>query len=207
MDNPKILLKDILKIKKDFEKQGMNLPPGLAGIYGEILVYQKLKKFFKTSEYEIIFYSQQKNADIQLIKKGKKINIEVKTSRLKDEGFGKWYGVALNIKKCRVPEHSNRYYIHSKKGKIVGDFCYFNYVIFVTLNENFSTPKFYIIPRDFIEKNKKLLINTHKRFSSGTHRLILSNNGKMPKVDQTQKKLIRKTEFFRNKWNLIQKDK
>lgn len=205
MKNPKILLNDILKIKKDFEKQGMNLPPGLAGVYGELLVYQKLQKIIKNSEYKIIFFSQQKNADIQLIKGGKEINIEVKTSRLKDEGFGNWYGVAVNIKRCRIIEHSKKYHIHPKKGKVVGDFCYFDYIVFVTLNENFLSPKFYIIPRAFIEKNEELLINTHKRFSSATHRLILSNNGEMPKVDSKQKELIRNTEVFKNKWNLIRK--
>lgn len=203
MKNPEILLEDILKIKKDFEEQDQTLPPGLAGVFGELLVFQKFQEKFKSSEYEIIFSSKQKRADIQ-IKKGKtEINIEVKTSRLKEEGYGLWYGVSLNIKSCKNKEHSERHTLHPKKGKVLGDFCYFDYVVFVALDDTFSAPKFYIIPRDFVEGNEKLLMNTHKRFSSGTHRLLLSDNGNMPKMEDEQLGLIRKTEEFRDRWDMI----
>src|SRR3989344_7497861 len=175
MKNPQILLRDILKIKKDFAAEGIKLPPGLVGIYGEILAYQVLKRKLNKRGFDVIYFAGQKGADIQAVKDKNKINIEVKTSRLKEDGFGWWYGAALNIKKCKNLEHAQRFYQHPKKGKIFGDFCYFDYLIFVSLNENFLNPKFYIIPQNFIWENNKLLRNKIKRFSSITHRIIVSN--------------------------------
>ncbi|TSD04105.1 MAG: hypothetical protein Greene071436_202, partial [Parcubacteria group bacterium Greene0714_36] len=110
---------------------------------------------------------------------------------------------ALNIKNCRDVEHANRYCPHPKRGKVFGDFCYFDHVVFVALDERFSKPRFYIIPQCFVERHEKALRNTHKWFSSGTHRLILSNNGEMPKMPADQRKLIHKTEEFEDKWSAI----
>ncbi|MDP2668485.1 MAG: hypothetical protein Q8P07_01475 [bacterium] len=203
MKNPEILLKDILKLRKDFQSQAINLPPGLAGMYGEILAYQKLEQLFGKRGYSVKYFSGQKGADIQLVKGKTLINIEVKTSRLKDEGFGLWYGAALNLKSCKKPEHNKLFYLHPKKGKIYGDFCYFDYLIFVALNNAFKA-KFYIIPRNFIEQNKRLLVNKHARFSSSTHRVLISN-GKMPTLPdiRIQKNLILQTEKFQNCWDII----
>ena len=44
MKNVNILLKDILKLKNDLKDQGMKLSPGLAGMYGDFLVFQKMQK-------------------------------------------------------------------------------------------------------------------------------------------------------------------
>ena len=70
MKNPRILLEDILKIKHDFEAEGIKLPPGLAGMYGEILAFQKMSEIFKGVGVEVQYDSGQKGADIQLIKNG-----------------------------------------------------------------------------------------------------------------------------------------
>lgn len=202
MTNPKILLENILKLKKDLEFQGMKLPPGLAGMYGEILAFKKLQEIFRENRFSVKFFSGQKGADIQLLNGDEKINIEIKTSRLKEEGFGKYYAAALNIKKCPGKRH-NSFYQHPTRGKIIGDFCYFDYVIFVALSENFLKTKFYIIPRSFIEKNEIALRNTNRRFSSATHRIIISDGKQMPNLSSEQKKLIKTTEFFIDKWNKI----
>ncbi len=93
------LLQDIKALKRDLERNSIRLPPGLAGMYGEILAWQELEKRFGKIGYEVEYYSGQKGADL-ILKKGKtKIQIEIKTSPLKDEGFGLWYGAALAIKK------------------------------------------------------------------------------------------------------------
>lgn len=201
----RLLLEDILRLKKDLEVQNVSLPPGLAGMYGEFLVFEKLNKMFTKKGYTVQYFSGQKGADIQLINGKRKIFIEVKTSRLKDEGYGLWYGAALNIKNCRDIRHSKRLCPHPKRGKVFGDFCYFDYLIFVALDDRFARPQFYVIPRDFLEKHEQELRNTHKRFSSGTHRIILSNNGTMPKMSIDQRKLIRETERFRDQWDAVGK--
>ena len=202
MKNPEKLIKDILRLKGSLEAQGIRLPPSLAGMYGEIIVFKRLKEILKKTDWTVNYFSGQSGADLQIVKGNKKINIEVKTSRLKEEGYGKWYGAALNIKKCRIKNH-RRIFKHPKKGKLIGDFCYFDFTVFVTLPEKFSAGKFYVIPREFIEKNQKLLQNTDARFSSATHALHISNNGKMPTLPREQTRLITKTESYLNKWNLI----
>ena len=202
MKNPGLLLEDILKIKHDFEAEGIKLPPGLAGMYGEILAFQKMSEIFKGADVEVKYDSGQKGADIQLIKKnGKSIFVEVKTSRLKEEGYGWLYGAALNVKKCKSKKHPDAMFQHRQRGLIRGDFCYFDFVVFVTLGDNFDA-KFYIIPRDFIEENKELLKNIHPRFLSSTHRIFVSN-GTMPKLPPEQHELIRQTEKYKDCWNLI----
>lgn len=202
MNNPQILLTDISKLKTDLETQGMKLPPGLAGMYGEILVFQKMQEVFAKTKLSVEFFSGQKGVDIQLTNGREKINVEIKTSRLKEEGFGMWYGAALNIKKCRSGKHTN-VYNHPKRGKVLGDFCYFDYLVFVALVEDFSVAEYYVIPRTFIEKNEKLLRNTHRRFSSATHRIIISDGRQMPDMSPEQKKLIKATEAFKDEWSQI----
>ena len=133
--DPQLLREDILKLKKDFETAGLKLPPGLAGIYGELLVFEKLRDLLGA---DAIQYDpgQTRRADMRIEKNGKKVSLEVKTSRLKDEGFGWWYGAALDIKRCR--RHPNATFNHRKKGAVQGDFCYFDFVVFVKLDDNFN---------------------------------------------------------------------
>ncbi len=200
MKNSQLLREDILRIKKDFEAEGMNLPPGLAGIYGELLAFEKLRDLLgeEAVEYDP---GQTRRADIWLEKNKKKLFIEIKTSRLKDEGFGWWYGAALDVKTCQ--KHLDTTFNHRKKGVVRGDFCYFDFVVFIKLDENFNA-EFFIIPRDFIEKNQKLLINNHPRFLSSSHRILVSNGGKMPdKLEEKYHPVIRATEAYKDRWGLI----
>jgi hypothetical protein len=203
MDLQNKLLKDIETLRNDLEQNGMRLPPGLAGMFGEILVWKELKSRFESKGYEVKYFSGQRGADLLIQKGKKKINIEIKTSRLKDEGSGLWYGAALAIKGCKVVEHGSRGIKHPKKGIVNGDFCYFDFVIFVKLDPEFKHPKYYIFPRDYIWKHEKLLRNLHKRFTSSTHRIILSNGRKMPQMPKVQLKLILEMEKYKSKWSLI----
>jgi len=127
--------------------------------------------------------------------------LEVKTSRLKDEGFGWWYGAALDIKRCR--RHPNATFNHRKKGAVQGDFCYFDFVVFVKLDDNFNA-EFYVIPHEFIDKNQELLVNNHRRFLSSSHRILISNGGEMPeKLERKYYPVIRATEEYKDRWNSI----
>lgn len=78
MNNPPILLADILKLKMELEAQGMKLPPGFAGMYGEILAFQKMRRVFNGAKFSVNFFAGQKGADMQLVSGRKKINVESK---------------------------------------------------------------------------------------------------------------------------------
>lgn len=202
MNNPQILLNDILRIRKDFAAENIKLPPGLAGIYGEIITFQKLRKIFSKKDFLTNYYSGQKGADIQLIRGRDKINIEVKTSRLKEEDPGLVYGFAINVKKCI--DHPTITHTHFKKGKIKGDFCYFDYLIAVTLSDNLMGPKFYIFPRGFLEDNEQFLRNKSKRFSSGSHRIIFIEKLKSSKeITRLDRRLTKNRKKYENAWHLI----
>ncbi len=201
MKNPDLLLGDILRLKNDFIAEGIKLPPGLAGMYGELLAFKKMREIFLSSGAEVKYFSGQKGADTQVSKNGKKIAVEIKTSRLKDEGYGYWYGAALNVKKCRNG-HSDATFNHRKRGVIQGDFCYFDFVIFVALDDDFEE-KFYIIPRSFIEQNKELFINNHKRFISPSHRILVSDGKGMPTLEERYHPIIKATEAYKDRWDLI----
>lgn len=198
------VLKDILILEGDLKKIGNKATPGIAGLYGELLAWKKLRDIFKKKECEVSFGSGQSKADLVIKKGSKKINIEVKTSRLKEEQPGTVYGFAINIKKCSKKEHKNVIYNHPKKGKIEGDFCYFDYLFIVTLSEDLSKPRFYIFPRKFLEKNEKQLRNRSKRFSSGSHRIIFVEKMKDAQEITNQDKWIKKNKKkFENNWNSI----
>ncbi len=177
------------------------MPPGLAGMYGELLTFEKLREIFNDVDARVKYFSGQKGADIEIEKNGKEVFIEIKTSRLKDEGFGWWYGAALNVKKCRRG-HTDASFNHRKKGVIQGDFCYFDFIVFVALDDKFQA-KFYIIPRSFIEENKTLLINNHRRFTSSSHRVLISDDGEMPTLEEKYHPLIQATEAYKDRWDLI----
>lgn len=202
MKNTQILLKSILKLKKDLEAQGLRLPPGLAGMYGEILAYEKLEKHFSKKGVETVYFSGQKGADIQLRKKGKVINIEVKTSRLKKENPGVLYGFAINIKKCR---HHSGTFNHPTRGKINGDFCYFDYLLAVAMPDNFKNAKLYVFPRAYIREHEKTLRNRSKQFSSVTHRLIFVEDERPGNTEITKfdRDLTKRRRKFKDAWNLI----
>ena len=199
------IIKDILILRDDVEKIGHRVSPDIAGFYGELVVWNKLKHVLGPKGYDVKFGSGQSKADIVLTKGTERINIEVKTSRLKSEWFGIGYGFAINIKKCKTHKVD---FIHPKRGKIVGDFCYFDYIITVLLSEDLRKYKLYIIPRSFFEKHEVLLRNKNKRFSSATHRLIFPK--KLNKTDEVTSfdKLFTRTKNrleFSKSWRLITK--
>lgn len=203
MNNPEILLHDILKLQADMGKQNMKLPPGLAGIYGEILAWKELEPIFKKKGFEVHFGSGSSKADIILTKGNKKIKIEVKTSRLKEEQPGLVYGFAINVKKCK--EHPSRLVMHPKKGKVNGDFCYFDFLLIVTLSDDLKKHAYYIIPREYLWNNEQYLRNKSKRFSSGTHRVIFVERMKnKEEITSFDKQLTKNRNIYQNAWHLIQ---
>ena len=197
-----ILLRDIAKLKKDLDKADMKLPPGLAGMYGEISVWKQLESKFIKKGFIVEFGSGQSRADIVLYKDNKRINVEVKTSRLKEEGFGKGYGFAINLKKCK--NHTVKYN-HPSRGKIFGDFCYFDFIVAVSLSDNL-TASFYIFQNKFIKDNKKSLRNQSKQFKSHTHRIIFIEKEKKKKsreITSFDRKMKKLKDKYKNAWHLI----
>jgi len=197
-------INDILTLEKDLQAIGRKITPDIVGFYGELIAWEALEKNFGHNGYEIIFESGQSKADIVLRKGNKKISIEVKTSRLKNEWYGSGYGYALNIKKCKV--HPDKIFIHPKRGKISGDFCYFDYLVALLLSGDLREHKFYIFPRQFIEKHKEELRNKNKRFSSPTHRMIFIEDIKeTDEITKFDRDLMDKKEDYKNAWDLIVK--
>lgn len=197
-----ILLRDIAKLKKDLDKAKMKLPPGLAGMYGEISVWKELENRFVRKGFIVKFGSGASKADIILQKGDKKINVEVKTSRLKEEGFGKGYGFAINLKKCK--NHTEKYN-HPSRGEIFGDFCYFDFIVAVSLSDNLIS-SFYIFPNKFIKDNEKSLRNQSERFKSHTHRIIFIEKEKKKKSSEIttfDRKMKRLKNKYKNAWHLI----
>lgn len=196
-------LVDILILRNDLEKIGHRVTPDIVGFYGELVAWQKLKSVFGPKGYKVKFGSGQSKADIVLWKENKKVNIEVKTSRLKKEQPGMVYGFAINIKKCKL--HPKSTHVHPKKGKIKGDFCYFDYLLLVTLSDDLKKSKFYIFPRKFLEVNERSLRNKSKRFSSGSHRIIFVETLKDPEeITSLDKRLTKNKKKYQNAWHLIQ---
>jgi hypothetical protein len=199
---PEKLLNDIQTIRLDLQKNGMNLPPSLAGIYGEILAYQTMKKYFEPKGWQVEFGSGQNRADIQLIKNRQVVNVEIKTSRLKEEWFGVGYGFAINIKRCRT--HPKVVFAHPSRGELPGDFCYFDYIVTVTLSPDLSKFNFYVFPKSFLIKNEEQIRNKSARFKSGTHRIVFAEKP-LPTKELTafDKNLMRNRQKYRNAWHLI----
>ena len=195
-------IKDIQKLDLDLRKLGTRATPDIVGFYGELLAWKELKSKFGWRGYNIGFGSGQSKADIALEKSKRKINIEVKTSRLKKEQPGMVYGFAINIKKCKL--HPKKIYVHPKKGKIKGDFCYFDYLLIITLSDNLKKQRFYVFPRKFLEANEKLLRNKSKHFSSGSHRIIFVEKLKdAEEITSFDKRLTKNKKKYQNAWHLI----
>lgn len=198
----KKVIADILILRDDFAKIGHKVIPGIAGFYGELIAWEKLRSYFEPKGYTVRFGSGQSKADIVLLKGSEKINVEVKTSRLKDEGFGTGYGFAINIKKCR--EHSTRSILHHTKGKIYGDFCYFDYLLAVSLADDLRQPHFYVFRSKLLYKNERSLRNKSKHFSSITHRIIFAskirNSTEITRLDRA---FMKRKRIFENAWRSI----
>lgn len=196
-----LLLRDIAKLKTDLSRADMKLPPGLAGMYGEVLVWKELERIFKRKGFKVEFGSGSSKADIVLIKGKRKINIEIKTSRLKQESPGILYGFAINIKKCK--SHPEKIFVHPTRGKIRGDFCYFHFIVAVSLLNNLKA-SFYIFPREFIIKHEKQLRNRSRRFKSATHRILfIEKENKSKEITNFDRKMKKLKNRYKNAWQLI----
>ncbi|MBI4059773.1 hypothetical protein HY406_01805 [Candidatus Giovannonibacteria bacterium] len=199
-------IRDIRKLDVDLRKLGTRATPDIVGFFGELVAWKELKSKFGWRGFRVQFGSGQSKADIVLVKRDRKINIEVKTSRLKKEQPGLVYGFAINIKKCIHPKHPKVTYSHPKKGKITGGFCYFDYLLLVTLLDDLKDPKFYVFPRKFLETNEKLLRNKSKRFSSGSHRVIFvekPNKKDQKEITSLDRRLTKNKRKYQNAWHLI----
>ncbi len=194
---------DIKKLDVDLRQLGTRATPDIVGFFGELVAWKELKSKFGWRGFQIQFGSGQSKADIVLVKRDQKINIEIKTSRLKKEQPGIVYGYAINIKKCNKP-HPKITYDHPKKGKITGDFCYFDYLLLVTLSDDLDAPKFYIFPRKFLEANEQFLRNKSRRFSSGSHRIIFVEKLEDPEeITSFDQRLTKNKKKYQNAWHLI----
>lgn len=193
------IINDIEILEKDLRVIGMRVSPDIVGFYGEVLVWRELKKHLL--DYEVDFGSGQSKADIVLWKDKKRINIEVKTSRLKEEWHGLGYGYALNVKKCR--KHLDAFYDHPKRNRIQGDFCYFDYLVAVLLSDDLKEKHFYIFPRDLIIEHEADLRNKNTRFSSATHRMVfLGKTKETDEITAFDRYLGEHRNEFENNWDL-----
>ncbi len=197
-------IRDIEKLEVDLQKLGMRSTPDIVGFYGELLVWKELKSHFGWKGYNIELGSGQSKADIQMTKKGNTIRIEVKTSRRKEEWYGKGYGAALNIKKCKNKNHLKRFVMHQKRGRLYGDFCYFDYLVFVKLEEDLKNAKYYIFSKNYLWNNEKKLRNKNKRFTNSTHRIIfIDEEKKTPEISKIDQYHSKQESKFQNKWGTI----
>lgn len=139
--------------------KGGPFPTDLLSTFGELKVFLELKKLFPNSK---IRFKRKARADIAI----DSVNIEIKTSNFKKEDYGEGYGFALHVKKCK--QHPEASFDHPKRGKIRGDFCYFDYLICVAVNENdLKNPSFYIFSRDELNSIVPQIKNKSKRFWYG----------------------------------------
>lgn len=176
--------------------KGGPFPTDLLSTLGELTVFLELRKRFSNSKAR---------ADISI----NSVNIEVKTSNLKKEEYGKGYGFALHIKKCKQHPKASFKHPNPKRGKIQGDFCYLDYLICVALNENdLKNPSFYIFSRDELYSIAPQIENKSKRFWWAPYRILIPIE-----PDPKQKgiiyndfdlKLAQDTNRFKNKWDKIE---
>lgn len=193
------ILEDIYKLQIHLKKIDRKITPDMVGFYGELLVLKELSSKFEQSGFRVEWGKGQTRSDFAL-KKGSEspIKVEVKTSRKKMEWYGeKGYGAALNVKKCK--DHPN-----AKFNNKIGDFCYFDYLVLVTLSEDL-TPSFYIFPRKLLTKNINGLRNRNPRFKSSSHRIVIPPlKMKRPKmVSAFDHKIAKDKDRFRNRWSSI----
>lgn len=202
VDDIKRALRDIEQLNRDLVRLGRRATPDIVGFYGELLVWKELKIHFGWQGYTIDLGQGQSRADIVMVKNKKRINIEIKTSRLKKEWHGEGYGFALNIKKCK--EHKDVSLEHPKRGRVDGSFCYFDFLIGVLLSDDLKEKEFYIFPRSFIEKNEKILRNTDKRFSSATHRMVFLGEPSQSKlITKFDRDFVKNKINYKDKWSAI----
>jgi len=179
--------------------KGGPFPTALLSVYGELIVFSELVKRFPNSN---ILFKRNARADISV----EKMNIEIKTSNFKKEEYGEGYGYALHLKKCK--QHPKASFIHPKRGEIIGDFCYFDYLVCVAVNEhNINKPEFYVFSRNEIESNASEIVNRSKRFSHAAYRIIIPINPD-PKYKGVfykdfDLKIAKDRMLYKNRWDKI----
>ncbi|MFH2110806.1 MAG: hypothetical protein ABIJ47_06030 [Candidatus Bathyarchaeota archaeon] len=145
--------------------KGGSFPTDLLSVYGELSAYLELRKRFPNSE---IKFKRKARADVEI----DGIKIEIKTSNYKKEDYGEGYGFALHIKKCK--QHPKAHYKHPRRGAIIGDFCYFDYLVCVAVNENnIENPVFYVFSKAEIEGISSEIENKSRRFWYSPYRILI----------------------------------
>jgi len=179
--------------------KGGPFPTDLLSTFGELKVFLELKKQFPKCE---VRFKRKARADISI----DSVNIEVKTSNLKKEEYGEGYGFALHVKKCK--EHPEAFVEHPRRGQIKGDFCYFNYLICVAVNDQYlENPIFYIFSRDELISVKDKIRNKSKRFWFSPYRILvpIKPNPEQKGIiyNDFDLKLASDDNEYKNRWDKI----
>ena len=182
-------IKTIVDFKKAFNDIDPRVPRKLVGEIGEFYTLQKLEKLGFRPEHK----GGHGGYDIHLKEIDKKI--EVRTSLLKNEGI--YPDKTILFWGWRV-ENRNQ-----KKGKK------FDYLIGVTLDDNFSKPKFYIFTHKQAFSVGNVMIGQFKNVKKKIH--LFENKRSYKKALKLKPKLVTKFErkiniypsLFLNKWGEI----
>lgn len=183
-------IKAIINFKKVFDDINPKIPKKLMGELGEFYTLEKLER--------LGFYPEHKGGlggyDIYLKEIDKKI--EVRTSLLKDEG-----GV--------YPDKTIRYWGWRVENRNQKKIKKFDYLIGVTLNDDFSKPKFYIFTYEEAFKVGDVEIGRFKSVKKKIH--LFENKRAYEKALKLKPALITSFERqincrsskFLDKWNKI----
>ena len=193
------IIQKIIELGTSLKKmRGGPFPTDLISTLGELQVYLELETRFPNHKLQ---FKRKARADISL----DKFNFEVKTSNLKKEDYGKGYGFALHIKKCK--DHPNVGFNHKKRGQINGDFCYLDYLVCVAANEkNLLNPDYYIFSRNELDSKAPKIVNKSPRFWFAPYRILLpiepdiKQKGKIYDDFDLQ---LREDARFKNNWRKI----
>jgi len=180
--------------------RGGPFPTDLLSTLGELKVFLELKKRFPNAQ---VSFKRKARADISV----GRVNIEVKTSNLKTDDYGRSsYGFALHIKKCK--SHPEAFFQHPIRSSIPGDFCYLHYLICVAVDEkNLESPNYYIFSREELNENTHKIENTSKRFWWAPYRILipvvfdLTENRNH--YDDFVLELARDKQRFKDRWDKI----
>lgn len=190
-----------VKLAQIYQKIGKT--PRVADL-GEFIVCKQLFDQFKKPK---IIYKPHGRCDLILKREAcKNTMIEVKTSNYKSEDYGTGWGFALNVNKCKKKGHD--VFIHTNRGKLKGDFCYFDYLICVILPINFNKfePNFLIFSRAYLEEHKEEMENKSKRFSYAPYRILLPIKERDPNlISNFDRYLMKNRDKFGN-WDILKCD-
>jgi hypothetical protein len=193
------MAKSIRELKIVFDESNQKVPPYIYGLYGELMAAAELEK--EIPEAKVGLKSGQSKSDIALVTNGGEVtHVEVKTSTFKKEWYGEGYGFALHIKKCR--DHQNAYFHHPKRGKLLGDLCYFDFLVCVCLSKTLD-PKYYIFSRAELNQNLRDLTNKSGHFSHSPYRVIIPVNPESKVLTSFDRRIHYHPEDFLDRWDKI----